>query len=482
MDEKTKVSPGYVDSLWRFLVSLKLTVVVLLCLAALSIIGTVIPQNGPSQAYIQEYGPFSYQVFALLDIVDMYHSWWFVGLLLVLVVNIIACSIDRLQTTWKVIFDRAPRFELSQYRNRNNRIDVKVQPPASQLKALFERWLCRRFRYCKVVSTDKGFAVTAERGRWTRLGVYAVHLSIVVLLLGGLVGSKFGFDGFVKIPEGESADTITLNSSGRLFKLPFTIRCEDFTVQFYEGGQRPKEFRSSLIITENGREMLRKQIVVNDPLYYKGIGVYQSSYERLESTAKDVPEKLSADAPIELTFQSVESGIIYTRTATIGQPVQIPEGLGVLTLERFEPEAKFQSMSLGPALLGKLVSPEGEVQTITLPLRFAKFDAMRRGKVIIAAAAQNAAPAKERYATGLQVVYDPGVWVVYAGFILMILGCVVVFFMSHQQVVVEVTGEEKATRIMVAGKSNKNRVGFQFTLQRMAKHLAQLAEGDAKKA
>jgi cytochrome c biogenesis protein len=481
MDNATQVLPGYAASLWRFLASLKLTVAVLLCLAVLSIIGTVIPQNASAQAYLQHYGPFAYQVFVLLDIIDMYHSWWFVGLLLVLVVNIIVCSIDRLEATWKVIFEKNPRFELAQYRNRKNRIELRAQAPAKTLKAAVERWVSKRFRYCRVMPVDNGFVVTAERGRWTRIGVYGVHLSIVVLLLGGLLGSKFGFDGFVKIAEGESADTISLNASGRQMRLPFTIRCDDFNVQFYEGGQRPKEFRSSLAIMENDHEVLRREILVNDPLYFKGIGIYQSSYERLDPEAGSAPQTLPPGAEIELTFQSVESGIVYTRVASLEVPVTIPEGLGVFTLQRFDPKAKFQSMDLGPALIGSLSSPPGAAKSVTLPLRFAKFDAMRGGAVIISATIKNAVSHQERYATGLQVVYDPGVWVVYAGFILMIAGCMVVFFMSHQQVVVEVTDCEMGAVVMVAGKSNKNKVGLEYKLQRMSKQLAQLADNDAKR-
>lgn len=475
MDDNTKILPGYAASVWRFLASLKLTVVVLLCLAVLSIIGTIILQNAPAQEYVQRYGLFWYQVFLLLDIVDMYHSWWFVGLMLLLVINIIICSVDRLQTTWRVIFLRNPRFELSQYRNRKNRIDRPVQAPASQLRAPLERFMKRRYRYCRVVPTESGYAVTAERGRWTRLGVYAVHLSIVVLLVGGLVGSMFGFEGFVRIPEGQSADTILLNRSGRRFQLPFVIRCDDFNVQFYEGGQRPKEFRSSLTLIENGRDVRHTDILVNAPLYYKGVGIYQSSYEPLSPAAMPFAGGLTASAEIELTFQSAESGIIYTRNATIGKPLEIPEGLGVLTLERYEPDAKFQNMSLGPALVASLRTRQGEVRNITLPLKFPKFDIMRRGQVIISAAAENGAPAQQHYATGLQVVYDPGVWVVYTGFIMMIVGCAVVFFMSHRQVVVEVTDTGKAATMMVSGKANKNNVGLQLSLQRLADQLEKLA-------
>jgi len=84
------------------LASVKLTVVVLICLALTSIIGTLIPQNESPSAYLRAYGELWYRVFFILDIFDMYHSWWFRLLLVILGANVVFCSIDRLSSTWKI--------------------------------------------------------------------------------------------------------------------------------------------------------------------------------------------------------------------------------------------------------------------------------------------------------------------------------------------------------------------------------------------
>ncbi|MBI5062177.1 MAG: cytochrome c biogenesis protein ResB [Desulfatitalea sp.] len=351
MENATKITPGYAHSLWRFLSSLKLTVVLLFCLAALSVIGTIIPQNIPPQEYVRLYGMPGYRLLLVLDIVDMYRSWWFVGLLLLLVVNIIVCSIDRLRSGWQVIFVREPKFDLDQYRRRKNALSFEVQVPAHRIKESFQRIVAKGFGFCRLISIDGGFAITAERGRWTRLGVYAVHLSIVVLIMGGYIGSKFGFEGFVALPEGDQSATIELNRCHQTLTLPFAIRCDDFEVAFYEGGQRPKEFRSKLTILEGGQEVARQEIVVNAPFYYKGVGIYQSSYGRMDDDAPSIEWGQEMPKEIALSIQSAASGIVYNRTAKIGEPLQLPEGLGQLVLERHEPAATFQSMALGPAFI-----------------------------------------------------------------------------------------------------------------------------------
>ena len=88
-----------------------------------------------------------------------------------------------------------------------------------------------------------------------------------------------------------------------------------------------------------------------------------------------------------------------------------------------------------------------------------------------------------RYYTGLQVSRDPGVWVVYTGFILMILGIYITFFMSHKQVCVEVIADGKESRIRVAGKANKNKTAMENKVGNLSGKLAEAessAKGDAQ--
>ena len=233
-----------IDRLWKLFASVKLTIFLLLTLAATSIIGTLIPQNEAPMAYFETFGAFLYRIFSLLGFFDMYHSWWFRALILLLVVNIVICSIDRLQTTWKTIFVRHPRFSPGRYRQLKNRIEYNHDTEAEQLKALYQPIVARRFRYHRIEETAEGFAIYGERGRLTRLGVYVVHSSVVLLLIGGLIGSIFGFEGFVNIAEGESAGSIQLRNSNQKLQLGFEVRCDDFFVDFYDTGA-PKEFRSS---------------------------------------------------------------------------------------------------------------------------------------------------------------------------------------------------------------------------------------------
>ena len=87
----------------------------------------------------------------------------------------------------------------------------------------------------------------AEKGRWTRIGVYVVHSSILLLLIGALIGSVFGFKAFLNLDEGKSSDTAFISKTRASVNLGFSIRCNKFDVKFYDTGA-PEEFKSNLIL------------------------------------------------------------------------------------------------------------------------------------------------------------------------------------------------------------------------------------------
>jgi len=478
MMSKQETSNGPFRSLWKFFASVRLTIVLLLTLASTSIVGTLIPQNESPEAYFNAYGAFFYRFFDIFGIFDLYHSWWFQTLMLMLALNVLVCSIERLSSAWGIIFVRHPSFNLSRFRRLEKKEEFTQDCRAEQLKSFYQSVISRSFGSLRVEDTDSGYAIFGEKGRWTRIGVYIVHLSVLLMLIGAMIGSVFGFEGFVNIAEGETVQHIRLRTDNAVRQLDFAIRCDDFDVSFYENGA-PREFRSSLTIIEDGKPVLSRDIIVNDPLKYKGISLFQSSYGELPPQKQNIgtPEKFT------LVFTSKATGMIYEKKASLGQPIQIPEGIGTFVVNEIRNSFHFRGQDLGTAFIGTLQQADGSPAEVVLPLQFPSFDKMgpifnknRKDAVIISVAGVEAksAPAAVRYYTGLQVAKDPGVWVVYSGFILMIFGCYMAFFMSHRQICVDVKDFGEKTHIMVAGTSNKNKLGAAREIKQVARMLTNL--------
>jgi len=140
-----------------------------------------------------------------------------------------------------------------------------------------------------------GTLLFAQKGGWTRFGVYIVHTSILVILLGAVIGSStfaqkvlhkpgYAFKGSIMIPESRQTDSIFAFQTGKKIDLGFTVRCNYFTIEYYPNGM-PKTYLSKISILENGKPVTLKDgkdihyLKVNTPLTYKGITFYQSSYQ-----------------------------------------------------------------------------------------------------------------------------------------------------------------------------------------------------------
>lgn len=452
-----KENKGIFAKIWTIFSSVKLSVIVLLLLALTSIIGTFIPQNADTVIYQNQFGASLFKLLNAFDLFDMYHSWWYQLLLFLLTMNLIICSLDRLKVTWKIVFIKKPVFSLKRFQNLSNKNEFTVSLPPENITEKFLQIVESKFAKCIVEKTGNGYCIFSEKGRWTRLGVYAVHISILFMIFGSLVGSFYGFEGYAQIPEKKSTDIVKLKNTNASQKLDFKIRCNQFQVSFYESGA-PKEYKSSLTIIEDGMETLEKDIIVNRPLRYKGINIFQSSYGSIP------PEE------VELNITSTGSGMTYTKKVHINEEILIPEGMGKFVLQHYMSQYGMGGHNLGETFLGVLQPEEGDPSNIILPVKFKNFDKMRKGNVVI-----SVADYKSGYYTGLQITKDPGVYLVYSGFILIIIGCFITFFMSHQSLCIAINTEGDTCQVMIAGTANKNRLGMKRIVNQISLKLNEIS-------
>ena len=438
------------EQTWQFFCSARLAVYTLVILALTSIIGTVVLQNGTEDEYIDFYGHGWYNLIKAFDVDDMYHAWWFLGLIVILCVNIIVCSIERLSTTWKIIFPKRITFNPDRFRKLKNLEILPVKKTLLSLSLEAEKLLSKTVGPVLKEETGKSIILYAEKGRWTRVGVYVVHTSLILLLSGALIGSLFGFKANLNLDEGKTLDTAILVENKNPVKLGFSIRCNDFNVKFYDTGA-PEEFKSNLTIIEDGKEILTEDILVNHPLTYKGINIFQSSY------GSAPPDSVS----LEIIRQQDKTALI--RTVKIGEEFQLSDEETIFKLEGFLPHFDFNGHDLGQAFIGRVVEKDGKSFQIGLPLKFPTFDKMRKGSFAFVIK-----EAEQKHYTGLHITKDPGIWYVYTGFILMIIGCWVTFFMAHESYFIEIeTTGELSSNFYVSGTSNRNSHGLKIKIRKL---------------
>jgi len=463
--EKQSVHKG---SITAFFSSLSLTITLLILLAIVSIVGTIVPQNASPDHLARLYGPGLHAVFEKLGFFDIYHSLLFVSLLLLLSLNLLVCSARNLPRTIRIITQSKDILDPERLKTLpytgSARLALSPEEAGNRLRSVLTR-------YCghPSESVESGsFHFFCQRGKFSRLGVYLTHLSVILILLGGLIGSLLGFRGVINLIEGERTGQVFLLNNGMSSRnLGFEIRCDDFEVTYYPSGM-PQDYKSTLTVIEDGKDLFSRTIEVNHPLRYKGLSFYQSSYGTTSTTGD-----------IVITAQKKNSGSpAQTFTVAPGGSFSLPEPNLVVRVGRFfndfviddqgQPVNKSDQPNNPAAEL--LIARNGETLYRTWIFQnFPDFHGLRGDYTFTL----QGFTGKEY--TGLQVASDPGEKIVWLGCILMIVGILGTFFSSHQQIWARMSVRKERVDITLAGTANKNRLAFEKMFRKLEEEVQRLA-------
>lgn len=452
------------NPVWNLFKSVRLTIFILIVLAIASIVGTLIPQQEGAMGFARELSPGMLRLFKTLDLFDVYHALWFRFIIAALALNLIICSIDRFPAAWKRLKalpkpDRAKPFE-----NLPSERCFTIKGSMDDMAGRVAAFMKSRYRNVCEKDAGKDYFVYGDKGRYSRMGVYIVHLSVLLILMGGIIGSFFGFEAFVNIAEGESVDEVRIRGSQIPQKLPFQIRCKKFFVDFYANGA-PKEFRSDLEFIENGKLVRKGSLLVNHPITFQGITFYQASYGRIPGDRVRIKVSRKGSDPENREM-----------VVSLGKDVDLPGKDGRFQVVTIRPNF----MRMGPAALIKTDSAQGEEKSFWVfqqremiqkrfPGIFEKFPKLNPASY--APYVFYLLDFESRYYTGLQANRDPGVFLVWIGCFLMVAGFLVTFFQSHRQFWVKIESEKEKLTVSVAGNANKNPVGLERNLDRLANKL-----------
>ncbi|RJR42327.1 MAG: cytochrome c biogenesis protein ResB [Desulfobacteraceae bacterium] len=462
--EKEKGSP-----FWDFFTSVRLTIAILILLAIASIAGTLIPQREEAARMAHEMSPAMVQLFETLQLFDVYHSFWFRIIIAVLGLNLVICSIDRFPLAWKRFKGSDGLERTAVFKDVPSHRMFSAGAKKDETSSRIAEWFRRHFRRVQAKNGKQEDVFYAEKGRYSHFGVYLVHLSVLFIILGGMIGSFAGFEANVNIPEGDTIDTVFLRRNGHPVQLGFSIQCRSFTAEFYENGA-PKEYKSELTFYENGKPVLDTPVLVNHPVTFKGITFYQASYGSM--AGDKILLRISKEG------SGNEDKLVETGK---GEIFSLPGEEGKFVVA----DVRADFMRLGPAAQIQVQPPSGEPVLFWIFLKHEAIKEMVPG--LFEKSPRFNFQAYRPYSffmqkvetknyTGLQVNRDPGVSFVWIGCIMMILGFFLTFYSSHRRVWVKVFEKDGKVKVRVVGRSNKNPAGLDRELDRITDSLRNLTQ------
>ncbi len=464
-----------IDKIWNFFSSVKIAVYMIVIVLLASILGTVFPQEmyipvpKPASIYYEEaYGIFG-KMFFLLGFHNMYTSWWYVTILLMIGIALIVCSIDRLVPLYKALkrqkVKHNPNFLVRQRLTGEmedvENWDEKLQKVEDQLKK--RHYHIRR----------EGDSLLAEKARFSRWGPYVNHVGLIIFLIAVLFRLIPGWylDQYVWVKDGETKKVPETN---------YYVKSEGFTIEYYdkdefvediglkEGQKVVKTYKTKAVLYHNlnaglpGAEpKLEKveehDILVNHPLKYEDILLYQSGQKPNTLAAlnlmlvKDKTGEEVGQFKIDL-FEPQDVYQLNDQTK-----IEIIEYYPDFELNQNKQPSTKSSNPDNPAFILNVISPEtpeGEKTWVFL------------GSYLPAPGTENVYGYKFAMPdltniTGLMVRKDLSLPYIYFGCFITMLGLVMGFYWQHRRIWIQTEGSV----IYVAGHTNKNWFGLKKEIQ-----------------
>ncbi len=479
-----KTAP-FLNRILDFLSSVKFGVVLLVILVLFSLVGMLIIQQNVNgfDAYYASLTPAEKFVYGSLGLFDIYHSWYFEFLLLVLSLNIVLASIDHFPSAWSFI--SRPKLDASRKWLLGQKQSSVVEMHGENERMVVENvsQVFKKHGLKTYVTEKKGkLFVFGESGRWNRLGAYIVHVALLTLFIGHFCSLQFGFDADVRMMPGQVTNEIQLiefnldQQERYAVSLPFTITCTDIQQKLID----PKgsieinntlDWRTQIRIDDPEYGAVVADVSLNKPFEYRGYRFFQASAITLGSARNMTLELIPQEGGEPLTINLARNG-----------STTLPDGTKV-DYEAFFPDFTFNSEGKpdtrsaaynNPAVVLNITTPASEKSRVyalagnvsdKIPVGAPKAGYKWRLKEF----------EKSPLAHVLSIKYDPFnaafvAW--YIGGFGLIGALCFVFFVSHRRIWALIDKkEEDLFEVVLGGNTNRNEQGFEDKFKKLLQNL-----------
>ncbi len=418
--------------------SIKLAAVLILILSILSLIGIFLPQI-PHEFSVSpdgyawwlenvaraEFGVYT-PILGFWGFFNIFNSIWFLGTVILLLINISVCSLGRFNllksssAKVKVIKD------LNFYKDSKFSSNLKSKSSMESTYSLLSKILNKRHYILTEVKDGNNIFIAGDKNRYSAFGTYAIHLSLFVFILGILLGTFFGFRNNTFVVTENNMVEVGYNTN-------LSLNLKSFADEYWEDGT-PKDYRSEVVLYENGKEVEKGLIRVNHPLRYKGVRFYQSFF----------------GPAVKLKIEDLNNSIVFNDNVVLSRlssnySVQRPEGDFKLTNEGYIVNVIGNAMNgidpsinkdeIGIELYGNdMALIERKIIDKDMPLKIGNLTFTLEDKL--------------QY-SGFIVSNDPGVTFIWIGSVLFLFGLVIVFYFPNRQIWVVLDSSPKNSTIIL---------------------------------
>jgi len=413
------------QKIFRLIADLRFAIFILLLISFCSIIGTIIEQDQSIEIYKNNY-PLTNPIFGILawdqilklGLDHVYKTWWFYTLLFLFGLSLITCTILQQLPSLKI----ARRCQFFRKTEQFYRLKIFTILNSFSLSNILLKIQQNKYSIFQQKNT-----IYCYKGLIGRIAPILVHLSMILILLGTIFGSLFGFKAQEIVPKTENFHIQNILTTGQFTIIPkVSARINDFWITYTKNKTIAQFYSDVSILDQEGNETYRKTISVNSPLIYKGVYYYQTDWSLIGLRFQNQKNQI-LEYPL-LNFSKNQEKVWLT---WISQNSSSVEGIIMITdnLEGYCSIYNEKGKFLGNIELNEMINFNDSLTLLE----------------IISS-------------TGLQIKTDPGIPIIYTGFFFLMISTLISYTTYSQIWIIQ-----KKNKLFIGGTTN--RAVFDFELE-----------------
>jgi cytochrome c biogenesis protein len=413
------------QNIFKSIADLRFAIFILLIIACFSVIGTVIEQDQSIETYKLNY-PLTNRIFGFLawDIIlqfgfdHIYKTWWFITLILLFGVSLLTCTLLQQFPSLKI----ARRCQFFRTTQQFCRLNI-----STNLKHLLFSQLFFKIKEKHYSIFQQKNILYCYKGLVGRIAPIIVHFSMIIILIGAIFGSISGFKAQEIVPKTETFHIQNVLNNGQFTIIPkVSIRINDFWITYTKQTTITQFYSDISFLNVDGNEIQRKTIFVNSPAKYNGIDYYQTDWNII-----GLRVKLKNSSIFQYPFINLPNSQEKIWLTWISTNEQLDNGLTLL-IDNLQGYCSVYNK------VGNFIGNLELNENLKLGNSLILIDILS--------------------STGLQIKADPGITLIYLGFLFLMLSTLISYITYSQIWIVQ-----DKQKIFIGG--NTTRATFEFELE-----------------